>query len=422
MAINGIPDIPRPRSNDPETQRFYDAVSNAFRSIQRTDSQGLVTYDELGRRLLPLYNDYKALSSKVGGGDWCDGASVPAPVSNITTDGAFGVITIKWDKPVYRGHGHTEIYASATNDFATAEKAGDSADGMHYFEHAVPAIEFTTENNYEVTRYYWLRHVSACDKGSGAWSDMVVGVTPPSPTVLGDLMSVNAIDMMNALGLDRDLYSVVADARASVGEARLLADDMEELGTGVHELTSILQDANSSTVSHLEAVVAEFNGNVAGVITQIEAVATETTAEVDYSFSVLAEVGDNISGVKEDIQAEVTALGAGVVNTEITFAEFGENLAAVTTTVAARADEDSAYAMHQVSTAIETSTGYSAIDVKSEVDSIGARYTVQSDANGFIQGYGLLNTGSPSTSGMLFNVSNFYLVNFTAAEIATYNS
>ena len=48
MSDNKIPDIPRPRSGDPETQRFYDAVRQAFSAVQRTDNQSLVTYEELG--------------------------------------------------------------------------------------------------------------------------------------------------------------------------------------------------------------------------------------------------------------------------------------------------------------------------------------------------------------------------------------
>lgn len=300
MAANGIPDIPRPRSNDPETQRFYDAVSNAFRSIQRTDSQGLVTYDELGRRLLPLYNDYKVLSSKVGGGEDCNGASIPAPVSGITTDSAFGIITIKWDAPIYRGHGHTEIWASNSNDLSRAEKVGDSTKGVSYFDHTVPAIEFTTENNYEVTRYYWVRHVSGCNKGEGPWSDAVEGRTPASSSLIGELMAKNADEMIANLGLDQTL---------------------EDLQDGITEVRTIAHNA-----------------------------ATKTNA------------------------VKLTA--------------------------------DQAYGAVQTKAEVSTVNA-----LYGKVSTIQAKYTVQTDVNGYVQGFGLLNTGSPTTSGMVFNVNNFYVTN-----------
>lgn len=298
MSGNSIPDIPRPRSGDPETQRFYDAVRQAFAAVQRTDSQALVTYEELGRRLLPLYDQYKNISDKVGGGKACDGASVPGAVSNIQTSGAFGVITLTWDAPVYRGHGSTEVWASKGTDVSAAELVGTSE--TTYLEHAVPAIEFTTENEYEVSRNYWLRHVSACDKGYGPWSDMVTASTPASPTLIGELMAKNADVMIQSLGLDQDL-SALAD--------------------GISEVRTVAQNA----VTKADAVKLTADQAYAAVQTKAEA-------------------------------STVTNLATGL-------------------------------------------------------QEVQSKYTVKLDTNGFNQGFGILNTGNPLTSGAAFNVNNFYVTN-----------
>lgn len=337
MSGNTIPDIPRPRSGDPETQRFYDAVRQAFAAVQRTDSQALVTYEELGRRLLPLYDQYKNISDKVGGGKACEGASVPAAVSNIQTSGAFGVITLTWDAPMYRGHGSTEVWASTGTDVETAELVGTSE--TTYLEHAVPAIEFTTENEYEVSRNYWLRHKSACDKGYGPWSDMVTASTPASPTLIGELMAANADAMIQALGLDHDLAQITSE--------------ITSLDAGIHNLETVA----SGLTSRVNTLVSKTDQNAAA------------------------------------IQSETTA----------------------------RTSADSALAQQINTVAIKTNQAYAAVQTKAEASTVAgldgrlntvqAKYTVQTDVNGYVQGFGLLNTGSPTTSGMAFNVNNFYVTN-----------
>ena len=71
---------------------------------------------------------------------------------------------------------------------------------------------------------------------------------------------------------------------------------------------------------------------------------------------------------------------------------------------------------------VEIGDNYSAIEVKSEVDAIGARYTVKTDSNGFVQGFGMLNTGTAETSGIVFKTSNFYITNDTTNAITLPNS
>lgn len=337
MSGNSIPDIPRPRSGDPETQRFYDAVRQAFAAVQRTDSQALVTYEELGRRLLPLYDQYKNISDRVGGGKACEGASVPAAVSNIQTSGAFGVIALTWDAPMYRGHGSTEVWASTGTDVETAELIGTSE--TTYLEHAVPAIEFTTENEYEVSRNYWLRHKSACDKGYGPWSDMVTASTPASPTLIGELMAANADAMIQALGLDQDLAQI--------------ANEITSLDAGIHNL---------------------------------ETVAAGLTRRVD---TIVSKTDQNAAAIQSETTARTSADSA---------------LAQQINTVAIKTDQ--AYAA--VRTKAEAST---VVGLDGRLNTVQAKYAVQTDVNGYVQGFGLLNTGSPTTSGMAFNVNNFYVTN-----------
>jgi hypothetical protein len=389
MAVKGIPDIPRPISSDPETQRFYDSVRESFKLLnnsalaarQKSGSSdtsysapsGYGTQGGASSSTAPVRAG--GFTAGVGNLLDCSKPVTPGPVTGIEVSGAFGAIRLSWDYPTFIGYKETEIWASTTPDRSAAQLEGTKSGTIYSFP--VPAVEFVEENNYEVIRYVWLRHVSVCANAVGMYSEMVTATALPSPTVLGEIFATHANTMLNALGLGEDLNEVMAGARAQIGDARQLSDDLGELGSGVHTSNSVVQDNIHASTTHMDAYVAELGDSIAGVSTQIETAAAETKAEVDYS-----------SGIS---------------------AAFDDNIAAVTTTITTRADEDSAYAMRQVSTAVETSAGYSAIDVKSEVDDMGAKYVVTTDVNGYVQGYGLLNTGTAATSGMAFLADNFYV-------------
>jgi hypothetical protein len=386
MAVRGVPDIPRPVSADPETQRFYDSVRESFKLL---NNNALAAGQQSGAGPYSAPSGYgipggtspsapvQAGFFTAGPGNLLDCAKpiTPGSVTGIEASGAFGAIRLSWDYPTFIGYKETEIWVSTTPDRSAAQLEGTKSGTIYSFP--VPAVEFVEGNNYEVIRYVWMRHVSVCANTTGMYSEMVTATALPSPTVLGEIFATHANTMLNALGLGEDLNEVMAGARAQVGEARQLADDLDTLGSGVHTSNSVVQDSVTTSTTYMDAYVAELGDSLAGVITRIDASATDAKAEVDYSSGVLAE--------------------------------FNDNIAAVTTTTTARADEDGAYAMHQISTAVETAAGYSAVDVRSEVDDIGARYVVKTDVNGYVQGYGLLNTGTAATSGMSFMVNNFYV-------------
>lgn len=389
MAVRGVPDIPRPISADPETQRFYDSVRESFKLL---NNSALAARQQSGSseasyaapagygvpgRTAASSASVQAGYYTAGPGNLLDCAKpvTPGPVTGIEASGAFGAIRLTWDYPIFIGYKETEIWVSTTPDRSAAQLEGTKSGTIYSFP--VPAVEFVEENNYEVIRYVWLRHVSVCANTVGMYSDMVTATALPSPTVLGEIFATHANAMLNALGLGEDLSEVMTGARAQIGESRQLADDLDTLGSGVHTSNSVVQDNIHASTTHMDAYVAELGDSIAGVSNKIEATAAETKAEVDYSSGILAE--------------------------------FNDNIASVTTTITTRADEDSAYAMRQISTAVETSVGYSVIDVKSEVDDMGAKYVVTTDVNGYVQGYGLLNTGTAATSGMAFLANNFYV-------------
>ena len=425
MSANGIPDIPRPRSNDPETQRFYDAVSNAFRSIQRTGSQGLVTYDELGRRLLPLYNDYKSLSDKLNKADGvgCEGASVPAAVSNITTDGAFGVITIKWDVPAYRGHGHTEVWASSTNNFSTAKKAGDSLEEMPYFKYIPDMGVYTsspTPPNYtgsantttnasatavavstniaratspiklsDAVVYFWLRHVSGCGKGEGPWSASVKGTTAPPVDLIGQVMTANANYFVSLLGLDK-VVQLATDLDITVGNILQSTERTAAKGKVIYDgIKTVTDKVNNpttglaSTYSIASGVKVTLGDNGSGLVKKVN------------------DISYNITDPKGIVQSGFTAI-RNTIGSVSASGTIVYNIDQIKTTYA-KASDLTAYAKTAVLANYATNTALGAYlkkaDLSSHTSITGLNTQVSNAYQSLAQGFKQFTAGISSTDG-----------------------
>lgn len=312
MSGNTIPDIPRPRSGDPETQRFYDAVRQAFAAVQRTDSQALVTYEELGRRLLPLYDQYKNISDKVGGGKACEGASVPGAVEDIATTGAFGIIGVGWAKPVYRGHGGTEVWVSSTQNRDDAVLSTTTDADIFYYSIPVPGIsaEDMEGNSWTVKRYIWLRHWSACDKGFGPWSDMITGETTPSDEDLAAILTGRMTEMWAALGLDtamQDVANQLTSLDEGIHTLEVDTDGLRQIATTLVDKT----DANAAAIQRESTARSDAVSALAQDITRtaVKAGDAYTLAESKVSSSYVDGKLTSTASLKTDTNGYIVGLG-----------------------------------------------------------------------------------------------------------------
>jgi hypothetical protein len=176
----------------------------------------------------------------------CVGAENPTKPTDISASGAMGVIVLTWPKVAYKKHGYTEVWASTTDSFSTAQYAGQTTGS--YFNYVAP-ITYSTpaapgvatasssgstssgavavSNTLPVTVtaptylgattvYFWLRNVSACNLGSSAWSDKVTGSTDPSVDTIGTVMTNNAAYFVNLLGLNTAV-KLLTDLDATIG-------------------------------------------------------------------------------------------------------------------------------------------------------------------------------------------------------------
>jgi hypothetical protein len=73
----------------------------------------------------------------------------PSIPLDVTTSGGLANITISWSIPTYYGHSYAEVWASITNDLATAAIVGQTPGGSFYHSTGEAA-----------TFYYWIRFVN----------------------------------------------------------------------------------------------------------------------------------------------------------------------------------------------------------------------------------------------------------------------
>ena len=97
--------------------------------------------------------------------------TVPSAPTGFVAAGAYSVINLKWDIPLYGNHAHSELW-SHTSDIIGDATLVSTVSGRAYVDSV----------GSDVTRYYWLRHVSTSDI-YGPFNDSAGTVATTAPDV-----------------------------------------------------------------------------------------------------------------------------------------------------------------------------------------------------------------------------------------------
>ena len=152
--------IPRIRAKDPETQRFFDAVTQTLEvgeGVRGDPMDAKVTWRDLvGTNLVRRGRGGELFEPNPDAfppddGDDLPIMTIPPAPTGFDGMGAIKNIMLDWDDPreVYRNHSHTEIWRAAVNDRGQAILIGQSS-GFLYRDEVGPGAKF----------YYWIRFVS----------------------------------------------------------------------------------------------------------------------------------------------------------------------------------------------------------------------------------------------------------------------
>lgn len=121
--------------------RIGDGQSRALRVSDLVD-QGILTLNSNGGiEIGPEFEE----------GEESNPTTPPTP-TNLTANGAFGVIILSWDDPGYSDLAYTEVWRSSSNDLGVATRIGTSRTTLY-------TDDVGTGSEY----YYWIRHVSIAD-------------------------------------------------------------------------------------------------------------------------------------------------------------------------------------------------------------------------------------------------------------------
>lgn len=346
-----IPEVPT--STDPALRRTLVAIKEALdvRLGRRGDpmEEGVTKRDLVAAGLAKKVGNAGLARPDLSLGDLVPGAPLgvipPVPVA-FFAEGVFGGIVLSWELPqkFYDGHADTEIWRSKTRDPETRVQVG-IAIGSSYFD--------VMPESGEMTFFYWIRFASVTGR-KGAFSDVREATKPEDVEQLLIRLSGEIDESILSLALAEriDLIDAPAGLEGSVAarvktESDARADADEALAYQIVEISAQI-DATRATILH----------------------ETETRVTVD------------------------TALARDM---QVLYAAVGENTAAIQTEHQARVTSDSATAqtIQTVQTALDGNVASIQAQTKS-INGLSAQYTLTTDVNGYVSGFGTYNNGRTS--------------------------
>lgn len=220
-----VPGIPKPpASAGPELRRYLESLAEAveIRLGRKGDPRDrAVTLRELIQS--GLARELRATPfdpNNVGGpglgfvaDDPVPETGVPPQPTGFTAAGAYSVINLSWDFPLYTGpnHAHTEIYSYPSDNLASALSQGVIG--------VVSGRGYTDPVGSNVTRYYWIRHVN--ENGTvGPWNSGsgTVATTAPDVDHLLDVLSgsITSDELATSLRSELDTFQTLTDVNGNI--------------------------------------------------------------------------------------------------------------------------------------------------------------------------------------------------------------
>ena len=160
-----IPGIPKPPSKlDIETKRYLETLAEVIEI--RLGRKGdildrAVTVRELiesglaeSRKTVLRFDTDNISDTTVGISNPSFTADTPVVPTGFTASGAFENIILGWDRPLYHGHSHTEIFSHTSDSIGSATLLGIAV-GTTYIDPV---------GGGGVSKYFWIRHVSTTDE------------------------------------------------------------------------------------------------------------------------------------------------------------------------------------------------------------------------------------------------------------------
>jgi hypothetical protein len=386
-----IPGIPKPpASAGPELRRYLESLSEAIeiRLGRKGDPRDrAVTLRELiesglARELRATPFDPNNLSAGNLGfvsDDVVDVTSTPPQPTGFAAAGAYSVINLTWDFPLYTGpnHSHTEIYSYPSDNLASAIAQGVIG--------VITGRAYVDPVGSNITRYYWIRHVN--EHGTfGPWNSGsgTVATTAPDVTHLLGVLSSSITSSELASSLSTPIGQIPGMQVTLNGNSNLISG----LTGNVNTLTQ--NQANFATTAQLGGYV------------------TTTTLTSNYY---------TLNQVDQAITAEINNFNSNTLSANYTTtADLQTNYYTKTdanNAFASTSDILNAQVANPDGSSNQVSLSQAATVQASTNGDLKGQYTVKIDTNGAVAGFGLASTSTAAgniTSEFIVNADRFAIM------------
>ena len=351
-----LPGIPKPPSGiSPQLTKYLESISEALeiRLGRRGDPvDRAVTLRELitsglAKELKASPFDPNNINSSNLGitADPPTNTTVPSAPTGFTAAGAYSVINLKWDAPFYGNHAHTELWSHSSDIIGDATLTS-TVSGRAYVDPV----------GSDVTRYYWVRHVSTSDiHGPFNNSTGTAATTAPDVEHLLDVLtdSITSSELATELltpinqitELDADITDINTDLSTITSGLSTITSDLSTITSNVSTLTS--NQANFATTTQLNGYTT--STYLTSNYYTLNEVDSAITAEIsDFNSNTLSADYTNTADLNTNYYTKTgadTAISAAITyfNTNTVGADY-TNTADLTTNYYTKTSADSAIA------------------------------------------------------------------------------
>ena len=297
-----LPGIPKPPSGiSPQLTKYLESISEALeiRLGRRGDPvDRAVTLRELitsglAKELKASPFDPNNINSSNLGitADPPTNTTVPSAPTGFTAAGAYSVINLKWDAPFYGNHAHTELWSHSSDIIGDATLTS-TVSGRAYVDPV----------GSDVTRYYWVRHVSTSDiHGPFNNSTGTAATTAPDVEHLLDVLT----DSITSSELATELLT-------PINQITELDADITDINTDLSTITSGLSTITSG-LSTITSNVSTLTSNQANFATTTQLNGYTTSTYLTSNYYTLNEVDSAITAEISDFNSNT--LSADYTNT-----------------------------------------------------------------------------------------------------------
>ncbi len=256
-------------------------------------------------------------------------ADAPTKPLNVRANGTWSAVLITWDAPAYKGHLHTEVYRSDTDDYGTAKLAGTTISNVYA----------DTVGNGGNGFYYWVRFVNVnlvqgpIHDTSGEYGQTAHDVEKLLETLTD---KINESHLTQVL---RDDITLITEEGGIIDSYPIIKSVLGETYDDYLANNTTLNDRFSNMDSVVSSVQNSID-TVANTLIDSSLMVDNFTEKLTQSLNGVNSRVDALITVNPDTGViELDALNAYKTETEAALSEVGIRLDAVDTTISLKANK-----------------------------------------------------------------------------------